>query len=110
MFINLIINAQNAMQDGGTLKISARLEEERVVVSFADTGCGITHEHIDRIFEPFFTTRAEQGGTGLGLAVSYRIVEMHQGELTVDSAQGEGTTFQMRLPLDAFQPQAASQP
>lgn len=110
VFINLILNAQNAMQEGGRLTISACTDDDGVSICFSDTGGGIPPEVLDRIFEPFFTTRAEEGGTGLGLAVSYSIVAMHEGTLTVDSVQGVGTTFRMRLPLDAIQPQAASGP
>ena len=100
VFINLILNARNAMPEGGELRISARRDDDAVEVRFADTGTGVAPEHLDRIFEPFFTTRADEGGTGLGLAVSYRIIEMHQGSLTVESTPGEGATFTIRLPLN----------
>lgn len=101
VFINLMINAHNAMAHGGSLQISARIVGQQVEVRFADTGCGIAPEHLDRIFEPFYTTRADEGGTGLGLAVSYRIIERHQGMLTVESIPGRGATFIIRLPLSA---------
>ena len=98
--INLILNAQNAMAKGGRLRITAAFDgEDSIVVRFADTGVGIEPEHIDRIFEPFFTTHTDDGGTGLGLAVSYRIVESHKGSLTVESTPGEGSTFIIRLPV-----------
>ena len=100
VFINLILNAQNAMPEGGELRISARRDDDAAEVRFADTGTGVAPEYLDRIFEPFFTTRADEGGTGLGLAVSYRIIEMHQGSLTVESTPGEGATFTIRLPLN----------
>jgi len=100
VFINLILNAQNAMAKGGRLRITAAFDgEDSIVVRFADTGVGIEPEHIDRIFEPFFTTHTDDGGTGLGLAVSYRIVESHKGSLTVESTPGEGSTFIIRLPV-----------
>ena len=99
VFINLMINAQKAMTEGGALRIEARLEDGQIETRFADTGPGLAPEHLDRIFEPFYTTRGDQGGTGLGLAVSYRIIERHQGMLTVESAPGEGATFIIRLPL-----------
>lgn len=99
VFINLMLNAQNAMPAGGSLQISARLEGEEMEVRFTDSGEGILPEHLDRIFEPFFTTRAGEGGTGLGLAVSYRIVDTHEGRLTVGSKPGDGATFILRLPL-----------
>jgi signal transduction histidine kinase len=69
-----------------------------VAVSFADTGCGIPAENVERIFEPFFTTKQEGHGTGLGLAIAYGIVERHGGTIKVDSRPGEGTTFTVWLP------------
>ena len=106
VFINLMINAQNAMTNGGALNIEARREGEQLEVRFTDTGSGIAPKHLDRIFEPFYTTRADEGGTGLGLAVSYRIVERHHGKLTVESATGKWTTFIIRLPLSAVEKEA----
>ena len=99
VFINLILNAENAMSGGGRLDVSARREETWVEIRFQDTGGGILPEHMDRIFEPFFTTRADRGGTGLGLAVSYRILENHGGTLTVESEPGAGACFITRLPV-----------
>lgn len=99
VFLNLILNAQNAMPKGGHLQITVRRQGEAVELRFADTGIGISPENLDRIFEPFFTTRSSQGGTGLGLAVSYRIIENHGGTLTVESPPGQGATFTIRLPL-----------
>jgi signal transduction histidine kinase len=101
VFINLILNAQNAMPDGGRLQLEARYDQhqDQVELRFIDTGCGIDPEHLDRIFEPFFTTRGESGGTGLGLAVSYGIVEMHKGRLTVESTVDKGTIFTISLPV-----------
>ena len=108
VFINLILNAQNAMPGGGRLRISGRMDGDAVEIRFSDTGPGIEPEHLDRIFEPFFTTRAEEGGTGLGLAVSYRIVETHGGSLTVESEPGRGATFIVRLPLPEERPADAA--
>ncbi|MCC7264563.1 MAG: GAF domain-containing protein [Candidatus Latescibacteria bacterium] len=99
VFLNLILNAQNAMPKGGRLRIGVRRESEVVELRFADTGTGIPPENLDRIFEPFFTTRSSQGGTGLGLAVSHRIITNHGGTLTVESPPGQGATFIIRLPL-----------
>ncbi len=99
VFLNLILNAQNAMPKGGHLQIAVRREAEVVELRFADTGIGIPPENLDRIFEPFFTTRSSQGGTGLGLAVSYRIITNHGGTLTVESPPGQGATFIIHLPL-----------
>ena len=94
-----MINAQNVMADGGTFIIEVQCQVQEVEVRFTDTGPGIASEHLDRIFEPFFTTRVDEGGTGLGLAVSYRIIEQHEGTLTVESELGIGATFIVRLPL-----------
>jgi signal transduction histidine kinase len=100
VFINLLLNAQNAMPDGGRMQVRARDNSAGIEIRFADSGCGIEAEHLDRIFEPFFTTRSDQGGTGLGLAVSFRIIEVHGGSLTVESQPGQGSTFIVRLPLE----------
>ncbi|MCK4451673.1 MAG: GAF domain-containing protein, partial [Anaerolineae bacterium] len=97
VFLNLVLNAVDAMPEGGTLNISSHLaENERLAVAFSDTGNGIPPEYLNRIFEPFFSTREE--GTGLGLTISYNVVERHGGEITVQSVMGEGTTFTVWLP------------
>jgi signal transduction histidine kinase/DNA-binding response OmpR family regulator len=97
VFLNLVINAVDAMPEGGNLRVSSYLAEDgRRAVTFSDTGCGIPHEHLDRIFEPFFSTK--EGGTGLGLSVSYSEVERHGGDITVQSTEREGTTFTVWLP------------
>jgi len=103
VFLNLFLNAKDAMPGGGTLRVStSNGEGVRVVVS--DTGTGIAHEHISRIYDPFFTTktasREGQGkGTGLGLAVTYGIIQEHAGKIRVESRPGEGTTFYVDFPL-----------
>jgi signal transduction histidine kinase len=100
VFINLLLNAENAMVGaGGHLAIDARREGEWLEVRFQDDGPGIQPQHMGRIFEPFFTTRSDRGGTGLGLAVCYRIVENHGGTITVESEPGEGACFIIRLPI-----------
>ena len=96
VFMNLALNAQAAMQGGGILNISAHLEDEQVIVEFTDNGCGIEPENIDRIFDPFYSTKPN--GTGLGLFVSYGIIEGHHGTISVKSKVGEGTTFRLGLP------------
>ena len=97
VFLNLVLNAVDAMPEGGTLSISSRLTEDGcLAVAFSDTGHGIPPEHLDRIFEPFFSTKEE--GTGLGLTVSYDVVKRHGGKITVQSVMGEGTTFTVWLP------------
>ena len=99
VFLNLMINAQNAMTDGGLLQVIAGIEGARLFVRFVDTGVGIPDAVLDQIFDPFFTTRSDQGGTGLGLAVSYGIVERHGGTISVESECGKGTSFELRFPI-----------
>jgi signal transduction histidine kinase len=95
--LNIIVNAFQAMSKGGTLRLTARTAQGRLEVTIHDTGQGIAPEHLDRIFEPYFTTK--EGGTGLGLALTQRIVEAHGGTIIVDSRPGKGSTFRIGLPL-----------
>lgn len=99
VFMNIIINALQSMDEGGTLTISTSAENGFCVVSLEDTGAGIPPEIIPNIFEPFFTTKAVGEGTGLGLSVSKGIVEQHGGIIEVESEAGKGTTFRVKLPL-----------
>ncbi len=102
VFLNLLLNAVQAMPEGGTLTVRAvRDEEGGVRVDVADTGIGIPPEDLDKVFDPFFTTKEPGHGTGLGLAVSFGIVERHGGRITVASEVGEGTTFSVFLPGSA---------
>lgn len=98
VFVNLIVNAVDAMPSGGSLKICCKRRDDRVRLRFSDTGKGMTDEVRERIFEPFYTTKGVHG-TGLGLAVSYGIVERHEGSITVESKVGRGTTFHIDLPF-----------
>ena len=98
VFFNLVLNARDAMPSGGWLTLRTRADEDAVVVEVADTGDGIRKEDIKRIYDPFFTTKGIGRGTGLGLAVSYGILQEHGGAIFVDSAPGQGTTFQVALP------------
>ncbi len=98
VFLNLSLNACEAMPDGGTLMLSTSSVGEKVVVEVTDTGCGIKREHLDQIFQPFFTTKPVGKGTGLGLSVSYGIVQQHDGSLEVKSEVGKGSTFTITLP------------
>ncbi len=100
VFVNLIINAYQAMPDGGELRITTRTVSNQVQAIFADTGLGIAPENLKHIFDPFFTTKEVGKGTGLGLSVSYGIIESHSGKIDVDSQVGVGTTFVITLPVN----------
>ena len=97
VFVNLIVNAVDAMPQGGSLTICGNRKGERLRLRFADTGTGMKEEVRERVFEPFYTTKGVHG-TGLGLAVSYGIIERHQGLISVESKPGKGTTFYIDLP------------
>jgi len=99
VFVNLLLNAMEATQDNGEINIRSQIDQarRRVSVEIEDNGCGIPPEHISKVFEPFFTTKAK--GTGLGLAVSYRIIRNHQGDIHVSSQPGQGTRFTIEIPL-----------
>lgn len=96
--INLINNALDAMPQGGEIKITAVVDQDKIVINFSDTGIGITQEIKDRIFDPFFTTKGLRS-TGLGMSVSYGIINRHCGSINVDGSEGRGTTFTITLPL-----------
>jgi PAS domain S-box-containing protein len=98
VFLNLFLNARDAMPSGGWLSVTTRVEGDRVVAEVADTGSGIPSEQIARIYDPFFTTKAIGRGTGLGLSITYGIVREHDGTILCDSAVGHGTRFTMALP------------
>jgi two-component system NtrC family sensor kinase len=109
VFMNMILNARDAMPVGGRLTIQTRLVETSLVIDFRDTGVGIAPENIARIYDPFFTTKEVGQGTGLGLALSYGIIQEHGGRIFVESRPGEGTHFTIKLPAAfARQIQAAS--
>ena len=101
VFLNLLLNARDAMPRGGWLTLTTRGDARGVVVEVADTGTGIPTEHLSRIYDPFFTTKASGQGTGLGLSVTYGIVQEHGGTLACDSAIGHGTKFTLALPVAA---------
>ena len=102
VFLNLLINAIQAMRDGGTLAVRARTENggQWLKVEVADTGIGIDPEDLPHIFEPFYTTKEVGRGTGLGLSVSYSIAQKHGGHIEVKSQKGAGSTFTVVLPVD----------
>jgi PAS domain S-box-containing protein len=98
VFLNLFLNARDAMPSGGWLSVATRVDGDRVIAEIADTGSGIPSEQIARIYDPFFTTKAIGRGTGLGLSITYGIVREHDGTILCDSAVGQGTRFTMALP------------
>ena len=101
VFINLIINASEAMDGGGDLNIITRSNETKDLIDIiiSDTGHGIRPEDLGKIFDPFFTTKDVGHGTGLGLAISYGIIKSHKGSIRVESELGRGTTFKIQLPV-----------
>jgi two-component system, NtrC family, sensor kinase len=99
VFLNLFLNARDAMPRGGWLSVVTRVEGDRVVAEIADTGSGIPSEQIARIYDPFFTTKSIGRGTGLGLSITYGIVREHDGTIDCESAVGQGTRFTVALPL-----------
>jgi signal transduction histidine kinase len=101
VFLNLLLNAKEAMPGGGRLRVATLLNGQ-VEAVISDSGSGIAPEHLKRIYDPFFTTKNTPGdrrGTGLGLAVSYGIIQEHAGKIHVESAVGAGTTFHLEFPL-----------
>jgi PAS domain S-box-containing protein len=98
VFMNLILNARDAMPDGGELEIETEEQDRMLVVRVRDSGIGIAAENITKIYDPFFTTKSVGQGTGLGLAVSYGIVQEHSGRIFVESSPGQGTTFTIKIP------------
>ena len=99
VFLNLFLNARDAMPSGGWLTVRSRVERDSALVEVADTGSGISAEHLSRIYDPFFTTKTVGQGTGLGLSVTYGVVQEHQGTIECASRPGHGTRFTLTLPL-----------
>jgi two-component system NtrC family sensor kinase len=98
VFLNLFLNARDAMPAGGMLEIRTAARNGSVEIEVADTGAGIPRDHIHRIFDPFFTTKGNGRGTGLGLSVSYGIIKEHAGKIDVRSTPGKGTSFHVEFP------------
>ncbi|MGD8354032.1 MAG: ATP-binding protein, partial [Pseudomonadota bacterium] len=100
VFVNMLVNASQAMENGGqlTLWTGMAVDGESVIVGIEDTGVGIPESALDRIFDPFFSTKGAKG-TGLGLSVSYGIIEGHGGTIEVRSEVGKGTTFTITIPV-----------
>ncbi|MBI4823626.1 MAG: hypothetical protein HY805_05290 [Nitrospirae bacterium] len=100
VFVNLILNAVDAMPRGGTLTIRSRSENDNIIVEFQDTGTGILEENLEKVFDPFFTTKDK--GTGLGLSISYGIIKRLGGDISVESHMGKGTRFIITIPERAY--------
>jgi signal transduction histidine kinase len=98
VFMNLLINAAQAIDKHGRITVRTGQEDQKVWVEIQDTGRGIKPEHLSRIFDPFFTTKPVGKGTGLGLSLSYGIVNKHNGRIEVHSEEGQGTSFRIWLP------------
>ena len=98
VFLNLFLNARDAMPGGGMLEVKTLAHNGSVEIEIVDTGAGIPREHIHKIFDPFFTTKATGRGTGLGLSVSYGIIKEHAGKIDVRSTPGKGTSFHVEFP------------
>ncbi len=95
--LNIIKNAEAAMPEGGYLRVTTRQEEGFITVKIADSGAGIPDHLMDKIFEPYFTTK--EFGSGLGLTLVYKIIKEHDGEISVESREGKGTTFSLNFPI-----------
>jgi two-component system NtrC family sensor kinase len=106
VFLNLLLNARDAMPGGGRLTIETAQNDSEVSIRFSDTGVGISAEDLPRILEPYFTTKKD-GGTGLGLAICQRIVSQHSGQIDIASELGKGATFNVRLPLAPGDPRGS---
>jgi two-component system, NtrC family, sensor kinase len=111
VLMNILVNAQQAIEEDGRITVRSRLRTDKkmpgcvqitpaIEITISDTGCGIPEANLQRIFDPFFTSKEVGKGTGLGLSVSYGIVRAHGGEIEVESAVGEGSTFRICLPVN----------
>ncbi len=99
VFLNVLVNAAHSIEKQGEISVKTWQENGSICVAISDTGCGIHNDNLGRIFEPFFTTKEAGKGTGLGLSIAYDIVKKHNGEISVASEIGKGTTFSVRIPV-----------
>jgi signal transduction histidine kinase len=102
--LNLVLNGMQSMSEGGTLTIKARRDDEMILAEVMDQGCGIPPEAQEKIFELYYTTKGDKGGSGIGLAQTYQIMQWHYGSVEFDSIVGTGTTFRLRLPAVVAKP------
>jgi len=100
VFLNLLINSNQAIDGKGEISIDTFTEDDNICITIIDNGEGIPENLLDKIFDPGFTTRGVGVGTGLGLSISYRIIQEHKGDISVESKEGEGSTFKITLPID----------
>ncbi|MFA7658149.1 MAG: ATP-binding protein [Candidatus Gastranaerophilaceae bacterium] len=99
VFMNILDNACYAIKDKGTIFIRLQKTEKGVIIEFEDTGCGMAKEQLEKIFDPFYTTKPVGAGTGLGMSISEKVVQRHNGTIVVDSVEGKGTKFRIQLPI-----------
>jgi signal transduction histidine kinase len=102
--LNLVLNGVQSMTEGGTLTLKARRDDETILAEVLDQGCGIPPEAQEKIFELYYTTKSDMGGSGIGLAQTYQIMQWHYGSVEFDSIVGAGTTFRLRLPAATAKP------
>jgi two-component system NtrC family sensor kinase len=100
VFLNLLMNAKQAIKDSGEIEITTYQQDKKVHIAFRDNGVGIAGEHLNNIFDPGFTTKGVGVGTGLGLSICYKIMQAHHGEILVESEVGKGSTFTVVVPMD----------
>ena len=109
VILNLVVNALDSMDDHGSLSITLGTADGHAVLTFVDSGCGMTEEVLQNIFEPFYTRSRTGKGTGLGLFISHQIVDQHGGQIQVTSpGPGKGSTFVVRIPLAETAPPGAN--
>ncbi len=99
VFMNILDNSCYAIKDKGTISIRLQKAENNVIIEFEDSGCGMTKEQISKMFDPFYTTKPVGEGTGLGMSISYKVIQRHNGTITVDSEVDKGTKFTIKLPI-----------
>jgi signal transduction histidine kinase len=100
VFLNILNNARQAIEDKGEITITTYVTNKKVTVAISDTGAGISQENLKNIFDPGFTTKGVGVGTGLGLSICYQIIQEHKGDIKVESEEGKGTTFTITLPMN----------
>ena len=100
VFLNILVNAAQAIEETGEIKVKTWNENDLVKIAISDNGSGIPEDIREKIFEPFFTTKDVGQGTGLGMSISYDLIKEHQGQIKIDSEAGQGTTFTIELPLE----------